>query len=130
MPWLPGRLLDPLLPPIEAVYAARSWNVAASWDRRLPAELGERYLRIRFEDLVTEPEAIVRRVCDFLGVEFVPAMLRDTDIVGSSFESDRHARAGFDATIADRWRREVGAPTRRVLGWATRHDLARLGYRP
>ncbi len=129
MPWLPGWLVDPLLPPIEAVYAARSWNAAATWDRRLPGELGERYLRIRFEDLVTEPEATVRQVCGFLGVEFVPAMLLDADIVGSSFESDRHARAGFDATIADRWRREVGGPVGRLLGWATRRDLARLGYR-
>ena len=129
MPWLPGRLVDPLLPPIEAAYAARSWNAAARWDRRLPGDLGERYLRIRFEDLVTAPEATIRRVCEFLGVEFAPAMMLDTDIVGSSFESDRHARAGFDATIADRWRREVGAPTRRLLGWATRRDLARLGYR-
>jgi hypothetical protein len=130
LPWLPGWLVDPLLPPIEMIYAARSWNAAATWDRRLPAELDERYLCIRFEDLVTDPEATVRRVCDFLGVPFVPAMLVDTDIVGSSFESDRHARSGFDATIADRWRREVGAPARRLLGWATRGDLARLGYRP
>jgi LPS sulfotransferase NodH len=130
LPWLPGWLVDPLLPPIEMIYAARSWNAAAKWDRRLPAALGERYLRIRFEDLVTDPEATVRRVCGFLGVTFVPAMLVDTDIVGSSFESDRHARSGFDAAIADRWRQEVGAPARRLLGWATRGDLARLGYRP
>ena len=130
MPWLPGWLVNPLLPPIEMIYAARSWNAAAKWDRRLPAELGGRYLRIRFEDLVSDPEATVRRVCAFLGVPFVPAMLVDTDIVGSSFESDRHARTGFDATIADRWRREVGAPARRLLGWATRGDLGRLGYRP
>ena len=33
------------------------------------AELGERYLRIRFEDLCAEPEPVIARVLDFLELE-------------------------------------------------------------
>lgn len=34
-----------------------------------------RCLEVRYEDLVTEPEAVVRRVCDFIGEPFEPGML-------------------------------------------------------
>ncbi len=33
------------------------------------------YLTVRYEDLVAEPERALRRICDFLGEEFSPAML-------------------------------------------------------
>jgi hypothetical protein len=35
-----------------------------------------RYLEIRYEDLVGDPEPQLRRVCEFLDLEFQPAMLR------------------------------------------------------
>jgi sulfotransferase family protein len=38
------------------------------------AELGERYLRIRFEDLCSEPEPVIARVLDFLELEGDAAM--------------------------------------------------------
>jgi hypothetical protein len=129
LPWLPAAIANPVLPPIEAAYAARSWNAAARADARLAGLLGERYALVRFEDLVASPEATVRRVCDFAGIAFSAGLLADTDIVGSSFANQRHAGSGFDPTIADRWRREVPPFVRRLLGAATREQRERLGYR-
>jgi amino acid adenylation domain-containing protein len=84
--------------------------------------------RIHFEELLREPEAELRRLCGFLGLEFDPAMIRPyedrarrmTD--GIHAESRMlgdvkfHTHSGIDATTAERWRDAyqehfLGAPT-------------------
>ncbi len=130
LPRVPGWLLDPLLPPIEAAYAARSWIGAVRAHDRYAAQLGSRYLLVRFEDLVATPQPTIRRVCAFAGVAFEPAMLENADIVGSSFEAARHAGVGFDPAVADRWREEVSPVLAALIGAVTRPWLRRMGYRP
>ena len=128
MPWLPARLVDPLLPALEVAHTARAWRRAASLDERYASDLGSRYLRVRFEDLVTAPEETLRGVCEILDIPFTPDVLADADIVGSSFAATRHAGTGFDASIADRWRSRVGTLPRRLLAFTAGRHLARLGY--
>ncbi len=51
-------------PPVRAVALWSEANgMVARWGE---ATLGPRYLRVRFEDLCTDPVAAVRRICDFL----------------------------------------------------------------
>ena len=55
---------------------ARRWRdyLAAAEEAR--ASLGEKaFLQVRYEDLVTNPEPELRRICSFLGEEFAPSML-------------------------------------------------------
>jgi hypothetical protein len=54
--------------------AARDW---ADRIRRTRSEAARcrKYLEVRYEDLVLAPEAVLRRVCDFLGLGFEPGML-------------------------------------------------------
>jgi hypothetical protein len=128
LPWLPARLVDPLLPFFEVVHTARAWRRAAVLDERYARALGARYLRVRFEDLVTAPQRTIRLVCATLGVAYADDLLAATDVVGSSFSTTRHAGSGFDASIAQRWRSQVGPLPRRLLGAAAGRHLARLGY--
>ncbi len=46
-----------------------------SWSETAPRLPGNRRLEIRYEDLVVDPEAVLTRICAFLGVAFVPEML-------------------------------------------------------
>ena len=57
-------------------------KAAALWGRRVSAgmeagrKLGpDRYLEVRYEELVTDPEAVARVLCDFLGIGYDPSML-------------------------------------------------------
>lgn len=50
---------------------AREQRRMLDWERRV----GARLQRVRYEDLITRPEAVCRDLCGFLGVEFDPAML-------------------------------------------------------
>ena len=62
---------------------ACAWRLEIEDARRFGGGLGAgRYLEVRYEDLVAEPEARLREVCAFLGLEYEPAMLeyhRDVD---------------------------------------------------
>jgi hypothetical protein len=57
--------------------AAAEWNRFVRRGRVLGLELGqERYLEVRYERLVDEPELTVREVCAFLDLDFDPLMLQ------------------------------------------------------
>src|SRR5262249_42747737 len=54
---------------------AREWAWKTTLAHKVGVVLGERFLEIRFEELVHEAESTLRRVCGFLDEEFAPSML-------------------------------------------------------
>jgi hypothetical protein len=65
---------------------ACQWRTEVEAARRLGRQAGPgRYLEVRYERLVAEPEEELRRICDFAGLAFDPAML------------DYHARVDVSA---------------------------------
>ncbi len=72
-------------------------------------------LRFRYEDLVADPEAAVRRLAAHAGVSFDPAMLQ-VERANTSFVPDGGAAPkGIFDTSKDRWRTEL-TPTEIWLG--------------
>lgn len=63
-----------------------------------------RVYHLHFEDLVTEPEKYIRKVCAFIGLDFQYEMLHVPQ-VGSSHHIDRKEHLNIDSTAAYRWRR-------------------------
>jgi hypothetical protein len=62
--------------PASAVAGAFWWRRQVTRGRRDGAALpADRYLELRLEDLIADPESQLRRLCAFLGEEFDPAML-------------------------------------------------------
>lgn len=61
--------------PLPAKRSARRWRNRIEKARSDGPKLGE-YLEIRYEDLVTDTEATVRKVCEFSELSFEPQMLR------------------------------------------------------
>jgi sulfotransferase family protein len=57
-----------------AQFAAR-WRVEIEAARRLGRDAGNRYLELRYEDLVAEPERELRRVCEHASLPWEPGML-------------------------------------------------------
>jgi hypothetical protein len=55
--------------------AVARWRYSTGLAERHRRRYPDRYLVVRFEDLIREPEATVREVCAFLGEAFDPAML-------------------------------------------------------
>jgi Sulfotransferase family len=61
-------------PRTAAQFAAR-WRVEIVAARRLGRQAGGRYLELRYEDLVAEPERELRRVCEHASLPWEPGML-------------------------------------------------------
>lgn len=102
---------------------------------RLPRD---RFRLIRFEDLVRDPEPVLREVCELLGVPLESEMLHPT-FQDSSLRSDEDTE-GFDPGVLHRWReafsreelRRARAHTWRIsrdLGYGAEPARASLGER-
>ena len=66
---------------------------------------GPAVLRMRYEDLVSDPEAQVRRLCAHAGIDYDPGML-DVPRSNSSFtpDAETNAKRGITRGSIDRWR--------------------------
>ncbi len=70
-------------------------------------------LHVRYETLVKEPEVEMRRICAFLGIDFVPGMVE----YGSEGEAPKKVAAGLGDPITVA--KETRPTTKSVAKWAT-----------
>ena len=59
-------------PPVERL--AKKWKKAITVARRQGSKVGH-YLEVRYEDLIADTEPTLRRICEFVELEFDPGML-------------------------------------------------------
>lgn len=104
---------------------------AAYWARRVVAgrrfAAQPRYFELRYEDLVQDPEGVLRRVLEFLGLEWSEALLRAEDHVGPD-PHERRARGAIDEAAVGIWRERVQPAERPLLCGLIGDLLVELGY--
>jgi hypothetical protein len=120
--------------PKTAVDAALRWKRLVSRGRAGGVHLGPlRYREVRYEELIRDPEEVVRSVCDFIDLDFEPGML--------AYYKKLEEVGGIDFTNPD-FRDLRRPPTRGLTDWRTTMDpedllvfetvagetLARFGY--
>lgn len=101
-----------------------AWNESVRLLARYRRDYPDRYYLQKFEAVVTEPETHIRKLCDFLGVEF-QATLLDQIVVSKGFQA---GQSGFDSQAADRWRRLIDPWIARWFGFWFKRPLAEFGY--
>ena len=84
---------------------AAQWRTEVAAARRLGRRVGPRYLEVRYEDLVADVEAVLRRICDFARLEYEPAM---ADYAGT-----------VDVSAKPHQQRLTQPPTKGVRDWRT-----------
>jgi hypothetical protein len=103
--------------------AGQSHHVAKSWAEMaevLAAEKPGTSLLVRYEDLVQEPEAVMRRIAEFLEIEFSPSMLEPT-VYGeparmkSGYGEKTIVPGKVTTSSVDKWRQTVSADEIRVI---------------
>ena len=101
------------------------------WGRALPPD---RYQIVHYEVLVKEPEATLTVLCNFIGLDYSPAMLGYTDAVGDRVPTDRRdalwplLTGPPEARQAERWQQEM-TPSEITLVEEIAEDLlVSLGY--
>jgi hypothetical protein len=94
--------------------------------RRNKRQYPDNYYLLRFEDLVRDPESHIRRVCDFVGVQFQDEMLKQ-QVVSKGFQEGQE---GFDASAAERWREHIDPWIDAWFRFCFRGALQDFGYQP
>jgi Sulfotransferase family len=120
---------------------ANIWECAGRWaakvhtNLKMGAMLGPaRYVVLRYEDLILDTDASLRRLCAFMGVDYAPEMLQYSRMVGEKVSPERKRLLWplLDkpptATPVYRWKREMSPTERVVFERAAQPVLAALGY--
>ena len=93
--------------------------------------IGDHYLEVRYEQLVSDPESTLRATCEFLQIAFDPAMLRYHEGRAHS-RRDRSTKARWlppTAGIRD-WRTDLSTRDLQLFEALAGDLLATLGYPP
>ncbi len=88
-----------------AITMSKLWNVAINAADKHSGS--DRLITIRFEDLVTQPEQILRQVCSFIDIEFIPEMLQVSQSEGgvSSHKKITPGQKGIDSSVISKWKK-------------------------
>lgn len=87
------------------------------------------WLSLRYEDLSSAPERQLRRVCEFLDLEFEPAMLAFRRTAWEGVSGNRMAhQANAEIVLDERWRRELSWGRRALFEVLGGRRNARCGY--
>ena len=125
-----GIVTETWMHPDTAVDFACQWRTEVAAARRLGRRVGERYVEVRYEDIVHDAESVLRRICAFAGLEYEPGM---TDYAGN-----------VDVSAKPHQQRLLQPPTKGVRDWRTQMSgrdvaafehvagdlLEELGYEP
>lgn len=113
---------------------ANEWREQVTLCRKMGAMLPPaRFHELRYEHLVADPEAALRRVCAFLGVEFSPRVLRYQEDISRHVPDDRRSLWPLLdqpplASNADKWKTRLSAADRAVFERHAGGLLRDLGY--
>ena len=127
--WSGTRSRSPLK---QLLCSAILWERYATAARRTGRGLGARYLEIRYEDVVTEPDAAIQMLSGFC-----QANITALDVAGSSVGALGAGHSAFETGLTGispdalyRWRRRATRSETAVIEHAVRKTLESFGYMP
>lgn len=112
------------------------WRLAIDTHLKYADALGPaRYMLVKYEDLVRSPEAVLRCVCQFLGLAFSPQMLQHhhRPVRGFGDRQYQHMantlRPVFTSSIG-KWRQELKPSQIALIEYALADGMKLMGYEP
>ena len=117
---------------IDVYYAARSWKTRVLGASSAGARLGpSRYFQLRYEDLTSNPQTVIRSMCRYLGESYDPSMTHpNREAVRHHDSRGIHAatRKPLTSSRSGRWRTEMPLEDQRLIQAVAGDVLAALGY--
>lgn len=106
--------------------AAQEWVESLTMGLHNQGLMGEeRYKLLRYEDLLSAPEATTRELCAFLGLEFDPAMVAETP---RENDGNAYVKSAFDTSKIDAFKTQLTTSQRRQTERLQAPLLQRFGY--
>lgn len=117
-------------PLVQLIWAAKHWEMMVKRGRRHGRSLGDRYMEVRYEDLVTNPGEVLPALGRFVDIELSVDEVRRSDVgalstANSAFGEDL---SGISQAPVGRWVDQLSEQEQRVINWAIGGTLAEFGY--
>jgi hypothetical protein len=121
--------------PDDAAPCVAGWVHAVRSARRSGQRLGaQRYLEVRYEDLVSDPEAETKRVCEFLDEPFDEQMCRPELIADkvnpAHYQQRLQIKEGVNTATVQAWATRLPPDEIALVDRVARRWMAQLGYAP
>ncbi len=84
----------------------------------------KKYLILKFEELVSKPEISIKKVCNFIGIQFEKNMM-DQKVISKGFQD---GQPGFDRYASKRWENHITVPENKWFLLLFYRHLKELGY--
>ncbi|MGC0154106.1 sulfotransferase family protein [Chromobacterium vaccinii] len=117
----------------DTVLNVRTWLAAYQAADRLLANHPDRVLTIRYEDFLADQQSVLRQICDFFGIDFLPQMLD----IRSSPEAAQISQLSalwssnhFPPIVAnaDKFKQQLSLREIEIIETACRDYMQRYGY--
>ena len=133
-----NRELPDDAPAKSVIHSSKKWMMAlrnSSKNIELMNALGNRYLEIRFEDIINDSSTYARKITNFIGVDYQPSMIMtDRPLKGDSLEftgefytKEEYIR-GIDKNNTDKWIKVLSKEQVKSILSITKNEVVRLGY--
>ena len=90
----------------------------------------QQYLLVCYERLATQPELELRRICDFIGEEYLPAMLVPNNDPSADRPWFQRAEEPVTTARLGRWREHLTADQLALIEWLVGRHMPTYGYEP
>jgi len=113
-------------------YVIAHWHVAAKLARRVRGN-DVSGLFVQFEQLVSDPATVMKKVCDYLEINFDPDVVLKPTKIGEPWGGNSAAQIGFSqvsAEPASRWEDELSEEEIGWVEWHCRDLMPEFGYEP
>jgi hypothetical protein len=116
--------------PRDVVPLAEWWLARVAEGFAATQLLEDRAAQLRFEDLLADPEAELRRLCTTLGLDYSAAMPTSRALAVPDYTRLQHRHVGHapDASRAEAWRRELPRREQELFEAVAGDALRLLGY--
>lgn len=104
------------------------WRAAVAATIRARKRYGDDSVYVvRYEDLVTTPQETIRRLTDWLEVDFDQAML-EVEVIGSSYAAGYRSKTGFSTEPLSRWQKALSPRDVAAVQSSCRRLMTAVGY--
>lgn len=86
------------------------------------------YALFRYEDLLADPEKVIRELCKFTEIDFTPEMLMPREGQASSVTGKR--QKGFEKKVASHWKSVISPLEKIIITSFTKASMRRFEYDP
>ncbi len=112
--------------------AANRWINSIESAQSFGSKIKENYIEIRYEELVTNPEEVIKYTCDFLDTDYDSKMLDHTKQVKKLGDTDKEHHSNLSKPISSdsvgKWRNNLSESDQESITKLLHKHLQRLGY--